>query len=129
MKRSLLFLFILISLKSFSQDLYPTHWWVGMNNPELQLIIHRQNVAHETVTLMKYKGVKVVRQHKMESPNYLLLDLEISKKAKPGKLEFKITNLQSPEAVSYKTFQYELKSRSTENGKTRVLGVNSSDFV
>ncbi|MBI5372326.1 MAG: glycoside hydrolase family 13 protein [Sphingobacteriales bacterium] len=132
MKKILSLAVLLLSLRLLAAEgpaLYPTHWWVGMKNPALQLMIHRDRVAMEKITLLPYPGVKMVKQYKVENENYLFIDLQISASAKPGKLIFRIDNLQSPEAVSYKTFTYELKARSRQNGKTRVRGVNASDFV
>lgn len=110
-------------------NIYPTHWWVGMKNQKLQLLIHRDRVANEKVSMLPYPGVKYVSQTKFESPNYLIIDLVITSTAKPGTIKFKIDNLQSPEAVAYKIVEYELKARNKENGKTRVRGVTSEDLV
>lgn len=129
MKRILFILLLLFAFNSHAIDIYPTHWWVGMKNQKLQLLIHRNRVANEKVTMLPYPGVKYVSQTKFESPNYLVIDLLITSAAKPGKIKFKIDNLQSPEAVSYKIVEYELKSRNKENGKTRIKGVTSEDLV
>ncbi|MBI5858064.1 MAG: cyclomaltodextrinase N-terminal domain-containing protein [Sphingobacteriales bacterium] len=132
MKRIFFVAFILLSTRLFAIDMYgiyPSHWWVGMKNPNLQLMIHRDRVANEKVSMLPYPGVKLVKQTKVENENYLFIDLLIDKTAKPGKLRFMIDNLQSPEAVPYKIFEYELKTRSNQNGKTRVQGVTSKDFI
>src|SRR5918994_1676283 len=69
MKKIFLFLFLFISLHAFSIDfygVYPTHWWVTMN----------------------YPGVTVNKLTKVDSKNYLIVDITISSTAKPG--NFKI---------------------------------------
>jgi glycosidase len=132
MKKILSLFLLFFYLNSFAIDkdgLYPTHWWTGMKTQQLQIIIHRDRVGMEKISLLPYPGVKMVKQHKAENPNYLFIDLLISPTAKPGKLKFRIDNLQSPEAVSYKIIEYELKSRNKENGKTRVTGVTAKDFI
>lgn len=132
MKNYFLFFLLFLCLKNFAigmDGVYPTHWWVGMKNQNLQLLIHRDRVANENITMLPYPGVKLIKQTKFDSPNYLAIDLVIGSSAKPGKIIFRIDNLQSPEAVSYKTFEYELKARSKDNGKTRVKGVTSEDLV
>lgn len=132
MKKYFIFLLFLVSLKSIATDMhgiYPSHWWVGMKNQNLQLLIHRDRVANENISMLPYPGVKLIKQTKVESPNYLIIDITISSVARPGKIIFKIDNLQSPEAVPYKTFTYELKTRSNQNGKTRVQGVSAKDFI
>ncbi|HWR32978.1 MAG TPA: glycoside hydrolase family 13 protein [Chitinophagaceae bacterium] len=132
MKKSFFAFAFFLSVNAFAFDMnevYPTHWWVGMKNQNLQLLIHRDRVANENISMLPYPGVKLIKQTKVESPNYLIIDIAISSSAKPGKIIFKIDNLQSPEAVSYKTFTYELKARNNQNGKSRVQGVTSEDLV
>ena len=129
MKRHLFILLLFVSVKSWCIDIYPTHWWVGMKNQNLQLLIHRDRVANENISLLAYPGIKLIKQTKVENINYLILDLTISSAAKPGKIIFKIDNLQSPEAVPYRIFEYELKARNKQNGNTRVRGVTSEDLV
>lgn len=119
----------LVSASLQATDLYPTHWWVGMKNPSLQIILHRDRVGQERVSLLPYKGVRLVRQHRVDNPNYLFLDLQIAPGTRPGKLRFRIDNLQSPEAVSFKIIEYELKARNPGNGKTRIQGVTARDFI
>ena len=38
-------LITIVSLAQQSTDVYPTHWWAGMKNPNLQLMIHSKNIA------------------------------------------------------------------------------------
>jgi glycosidase len=119
---------IFIVKQSISQDdfkVYPTHWWVGMKNPKLQLMIHRDRVGMETVSMQSYPGVKLVKTTKAKNPNYIFMDLVIEKTAKPGTINFKITNPQS----AVENFTYELKQRSKEDGKNRIKGITSEDFI
>ncbi len=131
MKKFLLVLYslFLVLYSLFAQDVYPTHWWVGMKNQNLQLMIHRDRVGQEKISMIPYPGVKLLKQTKAENPNYFFIDLQINAAAKPGKIKFRIDNLQSPEAVSYKIFEYELKLRHPQNGKSRIKGVTSEDLI
>jgi neopullulanase len=130
MKKAAAFIFvIIISLNCISQELqlFPTNWFTGFKNSKLQLIIHREGVANEvpmyklTPAGMKLAdGITMKMIHRAENPNYLFLDLVIDKTAKPGVRNIKLGRLN---------FQYELKAKNTGNGKTRVQGINSKDFV
>ena len=73
-------LVLFFSLPVFAQNLnvYPTNWWVGMKNPNLQLMIHRDRVANEKISMLPYPGVKLVKQTKAENLNYIFIDLTIS---------------------------------------------------
>jgi len=125
---SISFLFF-FSLSSFSQEsinVYPTHWWVGMKNPKLQLLIRAKNIkTGSRVLLTPYQGVKIVNVHSFENPNYLTVDLEIDKTTKPGTLSFKF---MSPD-MQINQLSYELKARLGGNGTTYAQGVGSSDFI
>jgi hypothetical protein len=61
---------------------------VGMENPNVQLLVYRENIGLSTISLEKYKGVKIKAVQKVENANYLFIDLEIKSKAKAGELTF-----------------------------------------
>ncbi len=119
---------IISAIYSFSQDTYPTHWWVGMNNPNLQLMIHSdKNIAVDKLVFQSSSpDVKVIKVHKAENPHYLFVDLSIARNAKPQKVKFSFGGIIRNEWTS---FNYELKARSRENGKTRISGVTAKDFI
>ncbi|MGY2130669.1 glycoside hydrolase family 13 protein [Hymenobacter sp. HD11105] len=98
----------------------PTFWWVGMKNPKLQLLVYGPNISVSKVSL-NYAGVTLDGIQKLESPNYLLVNLTISPNTKPGKLPLEFDGERK---IKY---EYELRARSTEVG--RVQGVTSADFV
>src|ERR1700750_2888545 len=121
MKKSLLLVCVLLLFVSFSfaqaykvEGVYPTHWWVGMKNPNLQLMVHGANVQPVKFSL-SYTGVKLVKVTKSENNNYAFLDLLISPNAKPGKIK-----IHFAEAGSEGDLMYELKARNKDNGKSRV---------
>ncbi|RYZ25364.1 MAG: alpha-amylase, partial [Chitinophagaceae bacterium] len=114
----------------FAQDfaIYPTHWWVNMKNPNLQLMLHGKAIANSFPQVkMSPAGVKMADGvtlkaiHRVANPNYIFLDLIIANNATPGVKELKI--------VSGNTIRYELKARSRENGKTRIKGIDADDFI
>ena len=100
----------------------PMFWWVGMKNPKLQLIVHGNNIGDRAVK-MNYPGVKLTQVHKVENPNYLFLDLEISPAAKPG--AFDIAFEKAGAAVI--KYRYELKQR--DRSPNRAQGVTSKDLI
>src|SRR4051794_30242582 len=72
--------------RSYGQEevkVYPTHWWVGMKNPRLQLMIHGVNLAQNGFSII-YPGVRLEKVNKVENQNYVFLDLIFSAAAKPG---------------------------------------------
>ena len=93
MKHILFALLLLVQGALYAQTIYPTHWFTGMKNTNLQLIIHRDRVAQEKISMLPYAGVKLLKQTKVENPNYLFIDLQITTAGKLGKIKFRIDNL------------------------------------
>jgi glycosidase len=120
----------LITVAATAQEyaVYPSHWWTGMKNPSLQLMLRGNNIAQQfpqfklpASGVRVAEGVQLKAVHRVSNPNYIFLDLQIAPNAKPGIKELK---LPSGNAV-----RYELKARSRENGKTRIRGVDATDFI
>jgi len=125
-RRLILFNFLfLIAYSLFSQIVYPTHWWVGMKNPNLSLLLRGDAIGNVKSVSTNYPGVSIKKIHSFSNKNYLQVDLLIGAATKPGKVKFQLKgNDNSSEDIIY-----ELKLRSKENGKSRVQGVTSEDFV
>ena len=68
----------------------PTDWYVGLKNPTVQLMVYGQNIRNVDDVTTDYPGVSIDSIVRLDSPNYLLLYLNV-KDAQPGemKLNFK----------------------------------------
>ena len=133
MSRKFFFIFVslVISLGVFAQDdlrFYPTHWWVGMKNSKLQLLIRSdEKISSDKVSFQSSSSdVKVIRLHKPRNKHYLVVDLEIKTTAKPQQVKFSFGGIVKSE---WKSFSYQFKARNPSNGKTRAQGVTSADFI
>ena len=125
MSRLIILFFIFLSTNTFGIDIYPTHWFTGMKNSKLQLIVHANNIGDFTKVAINYPGVKVEKINKGGNKNYLFIDLNVFSVTKPGRFNITLSGGgQVPENISY-----ELKQRSNQNGKTRVQGVTAADFI
>jgi len=116
---------LLTSINLFAQKLErvePMFWFVGMHNPKLQLLVHGENISKATVALI-YPGVKLVKVNKVENPNYLFVDLEISSSAKAGTFPINFL-LNGKKTLNY---TYQLKNRDKSAG--RIQGVTQKDFI
>lgn len=125
MKRNLVFYFLFFISSSLvaqnnSFNCYPANWWVGMENPKLQIMIHGKNEGNGNAYTINYPGVKLLKVNKVENTNYVFLDLLISPSARPG--SFKIKNNQT-------TIDFQLKKRRAGNGTTFAQGVTAKDFI
>lgn len=123
-KIALLFVVLLFTVHLWAQlNVYPSHWWVGMKNSALQLMVHKKDIGTSSVSLAPYPGVKLVRSYVPENKNYYFLDLTIEPGTKAGKLQLVFKGSSST------TLSYELKQRIGGNGTQRVKGVTSADLV
>lgn len=64
----------------------PENWWVGMRSPALQLMVQAEGIGASTARL-DHPGVRIERQTRVDSPNYLFLDLHIEASAQPGPVQ------------------------------------------
>jgi len=99
----------------------PSFWYVGMKNPELQLMVYGKNISSCDVSV-NYPGVNLSSIVKLESPNYLLVYLTLDKDVKAGNIELTFTQGNKKE-IKY----YELKTRA-KKGAERI-GFDSSDVL
>ncbi len=100
----------------------PPNWWVGMRNPEVQLLVHGKQIG-ATTPRVRYPGVTLVRSTRGESDNYLFLDLKIAPTAKPGRVEL----VFSRKGAAPLRYRYELKLR--EQKPADFVGFDASDAI
>ena len=124
MKRLLLFTICLLCASSvYAIDisrLEPACWWVGMKNPELQIMVYGKNIASSQVYI-DYPGVRVKEIVGVENPNYLFLYLDISRDASPGTM-----NLIFQKGKEKEIRAFELKER---NKKVGAAGFSPADVM
>ena len=126
-KTNLICLFLFIASSAFAQipaleRIEPANWWVGMKNNKLQLIVHGNQIATRNATI-NYPGVTLLKANRVENPNYLFLDLEISANTQPGTFPIRFEKKGAKAIVS----NYELKARNVKQVKAQ--GVTTKDFV
>jgi len=128
MKQIALIAFLLLQVSLCAQDIYPAHWWTGMKNNKLQLMIHSDKdiAVDKLVVQSSSTGVKVLKVHRLQNRHYIFVDLEIAKNAKPQKVKFAFGGIIRSE---WSSVDFELKARSRENGKSRIQGVTAKDLV
>src|SRR5690606_29959940 len=108
------------------QDIYPTHWWTGMKNPNLQLLLHEKDIANNfDHASINYPGVEIISTIKLSNKNYLIINLLINQQTNPGNLSIQLRDKKN----KVRNIPYALKTRSDENGKTRNTGVSSADLI
>lgn len=113
------------------QRIDPTNWWVGMRNPELQLMVYGKDIKGSQVQI-NYTGVKIQNVQEVENPNYLFVNLTIAPDTKAGQFMVELSKtIQIKDKKGkiidqvVKTAQpYELKVRDQKPQE-----INSKDFI
>ena len=80
----------------------PTDWYVGMKNPSLQLMVYGEGIAAVDEVTTDYPGVVIDSVVRLDSPNYLLVYLNLEG-ASAGTMTLKFDS---------KKVKYELKERA-----------------
>ena len=66
----------------------PTDWYVGMKNPQLQLMVYGKGIAAVKEVTTDYSGVRIDSVVRLDSPNYLLVYMNLQG-AQPGTMTLK----------------------------------------
>lgn len=121
---SCFFLLNLFSVDLSAQELRvePPNWWAGMQMNDIQLLVHAENISNYEPEV-NYKGFEITKINQADSPNYLFLDVSISKEAKAGRFRIKFKK----KGTKNLSFDYELKSR--EKSAEDYVGFNHTDAV
>ena len=98
----------------------PANWFVGMKDASLQLMVYGQGIKTAEVTT-DYPGVKIDSLVRLDSPNYLLVYMNV-KDAQPGTM-----NLLFQQGKQKKKVAYELKVRE-KKGEERI-GFSNADVL
>lgn len=128
MKRKFITLTLIITLGCFLANgkelkhVEPAFWWIGMKNPNLQIMVHGDNIG-KTNPSIDYQGVTIDSVIKPKNSNYLFLYLTISPNTETG--SFPIHFLLKDKKVA--SYEYELKVR--RNGSAERKGFNTSDVI
>ena len=125
MKKILFFVFLFfISAQLIAQDfrVEPMNWWVGMKNPNLQLLIKGANLSGSQVVSSK-KGLTVKKVTNGDSPNYLFVDLLIQSSAQAGVYPIQIIK----DGKLIKTIDYSLQAR--EKGSATRSSYSTKDVI
>jgi glycosidase len=100
----------------------PPNWWVGMKGRNLQLMVHGERIADATPSV-RYAGVRLLGTHTTDNPNFLFIDLDISKAALPGQMQ--LVFKRKGEADTH--ISYSLLSR--RQGSAQRQGFGSKDAI
>ncbi len=120
--RILIFCLLCTSI-SFGQQIShvaPPHWFIGMADSSLQVIVHGKDISHYDLKIA-YPGVQVIGITEVENPNYVFVDLVIDTDANPGNIPFVFTA-----AKKSFTYNYPLLARTPRDF---AYGLDAGDII
>jgi glycosidase len=127
MKKQLLLFALFAGLMSMNVNaaikvdkIEPADWYVGLKDASLQLLVYGKDVRNAEVTT-NYPGVRIDSVARLDSPNYLLVYLNLSG-AKSGDMTLKFSQNGSTQNVKYK-----LKERAMAGDKR--YGFSNADAL
>ncbi len=87
-------------------------------------MVHGNGIGNASAFDISYPGVSLIKINKVESKNYVFLDIRIAATAKPGTVQIKPLGFPPLSSIPW-----ELKARRKDKGKAYAQGVRSQDFV
>ena len=97
----------------------PPSWFTGMKETALQIMVYGKEIGSFDVTA-NYPGVKITTLVKTGNPNYLFVNLDISRETVPGSVTLTFTR-----GKQKMTYNYPL----LEHPSGPVRGFNTSDVI
>ena len=100
----------------------PPSWWTGFKNTELQLLVYATDIGKTNAAIF-YPGVELKRMHIMDNPDYVFLDVVISKDAEPGGAPISFYE----NGVKVAEYLYEINAREEKSLQRKSF--TSSDVI
>lgn len=100
----------------------PPHWWTGLNETRLQILIYGPSVGEAEVSIDAAQ-VRSVSVDRVDNPNYVFLNLDLTESAQPGSIPITLTGSDG----SKSRIDYNLKARAP--GSAEREGFSSKDAI
>ncbi len=109
--------FFLLCIAMYAQaatidHIEPSNWFVGMENPSLQLMVYGSDIRSLDVST-DYAGVVIDSIVRLDSPNYLFVYLNTAN-AQPGEMTLTFTDGKKKKKVDYPLLAREMKGADRE---------------
>ena len=102
----------------------PPNWWVGFENPSVELLVHGEGAGHLTPRVRR-DGVRISDHHSLENPNYLSVTLQIDSDAHAGVVPIDFT--QGERTVAH--VDYALQERRPDSRSRRGFDAHDTMYL
>ena len=121
------YFFVLLSFGSSSgsykiNHLEPPFWWADMVDNRLQILVHGENIS-ELIPELSFPGITVSQVNKIENPNYLFIDLILSKNIQSGEFDILFKRNKKIKA----RFRYKILDREPNSANRK--GFSAKDVI
>ena len=100
----------------------PTDWYVGMKNPQVQLMVYGKDIATIKDVTTNYPGAVVDSVVRLDSPNYLLVYMNL-RDAQPGTMTLQFSAKSTKIKVDY-----QLKARAMKGEERKGLDISDGEY-
>ena len=100
----------------------PPHWWTGMKDPSLQIMMHGDNIG-DMVPSIQTAGIKLTGFSCPGSKNYLIINISIDPAKQPSSVPIQLVDHQGKKSI----IEYKLLKR--KEGSAQRTGFNTSDVI
>ena len=111
--------------KTVIDRIEPTDWYVGMKNPQVQLMVYGQGIRDVAEVTTDYPGATIDTLVRLDSPNYLLVYMNL-KGAQPGTMTLTFKGGKVKGKKGEKVL-YQLKQREMSGDKR--IGFTNADVL
>ena len=111
--------------KTVVERIEPTDWYVGMKNPQVQLMVYGQGIRDVAEVTTDYPGVRIDSLVRLDSPNYLLIYMNV-REAQPGTMTLVFKGGKERRSKGEKVL-YQLKQREMSGDKR--MGFSNADVL
>jgi len=99
----------------------PMNWWVGMKNPQLQILVYGKDIAQSQVSV-SYPGVRMESTVRTENPNYVFVNLRMDSSVQAGTIPIVFRN-------GRRTVTHNYPLLSKHHSTMRNNGFDASDVI
>ncbi len=103
------------------EHMAPTHWYIGFQDPSVEIIIHAKEAGSFQFSLAPYAGASLIKSEAGTHPDIAYLTLQFSSETPAGWLQISGKNKQG----QVMSIPFELKSRRSR--AEQAPGLNQSD--
>ena len=99
----------------------PISWFIGFENPNVEIIVHGEEISEYSIALNNYPGVTLNKVELAANRHICYLNITIDPNTQPGEITFTATPPQGDKIRKPFTFNYKLDKRTPKNQQSPAV--------